>query len=60
MNYGIFKNGRFLSGDNDNEDRPPVPRRKPTGKRPRRRRGCVTLVLPVMILILYLILKSKP
>ncbi len=57
MNYGIFKDGRFLSRKDDQ-----LPRRSPEPpkqrKIPARRLGCVTLLLPLLVLILYLMVRG--
>ncbi len=58
MNYGIFKNGRFL----EQEQKQSKPRASsPNEKRrsPIRRLGCATLLLPILVLVLYFIIKSR-
>lgn len=72
MNYGIFKNGNYLSGDEGyGGEHPPASARAKSAQdrlrdgedskkkaESRRRLGCMTLLLPLLILVLYVIIKS--
>ncbi len=56
MNYGVFKNGRYLG----EKDEPAIRRHmKRQDKKPRRRLGCAMLLLPVLAILIYFLVSSK-
>ncbi len=56
MNYGVFKNGRYLG----EKDEPAIRRHmKRQDNKPRRRLGCAMLLLPVLAILIYFLVSSK-
>ncbi len=57
MNYGVFKNGKYL----EERDEPSPIRRhmKRQANKPRRRLGCAMLLLPVLAIFIYFLVSGR-